>query len=61
MNAQALKAEVEKLFSELLQRVHSLIDGHEQSAQAPSSPEAPVSGVESAAATTNDKPPTAAT
>lgn len=60
MNAQALKAEVEKLFSELLQRVHSLIDGHEPAAQASASAEAPVPGVESAATTTDDKPPTAA-
>lgn len=61
MNAQALKAEVEKLFSELLQRVHSLIDSHDQASQAKAVAEAPVSGVESAATTTNDKPSTAAT
>lgn len=58
MNTQALKAEVEKLFSELLQRVHSLIDSHDQASQAPSAGEA---GVESASTTTDDKPPTAAT
>lgn len=61
MNTQALKAEVEKLFSEFLQHVHRLIDGQDSAAQAPSAREAPVSGSEGAAAATNDKPPTAAT
>lgn len=61
MNAQALKAEVEKLFSELLQRVHSLIDSREQASQAQAATEATASGSQSSAATTNDKPPTAAT
>lgn len=60
MNAQALKVEVEKLFSELRERVHSLIDSHDQASQAAPESEAPVSGMESAATTTDDKPPTAA-
>lgn len=61
MNAQALKAEVEKLFSELLQRVHSLIDGHDPASQAQVAAEAPASGSEVTAGATDDKPPTAAT